>query len=154
MKKISMILLTIVMVFFCSLPVAAENMERITYIIYNENGAVIEEGTVPQRNTRGNWSGITLASGQSISFNDSGHAFIKYSGQSMTFKYTLSSSAKMVTRIMKTSSYSGTGTAWSTTIKTASSGTVTKTADETAYYYPQLTNSSTSYITITSASFN
>lgn len=153
MKKIGIILLALIMLVSARIPVlAAESEEIITYTVYDVDGNIVDEGSIPP-NARATWTGITLASGSTATFKNGSNAFIKYSGASMKFSYSLSSSATMTTRIMKTSTATGSGSNWSTTTKTASSGTITKTADETAYYYPRITNSSTSYITITSASF-
>lgn len=156
MKKICVILLTLSMLFSISIPVAAaENTNTITYTIYDESGAFVKEGILSTNsNGRYSWPSVTLASGQTAAFKESGGAFAKNSGASIIFRYTLSSSATVVCRIMKTSTYTGTGNTWSTTTKTGASGTVSKVTDQSAYYYPTITNSSTSYITITSASFN
>lgn len=154
MKKIWALLLTLTIICSFNIPVyAAENTDTITYTIYDENGNFVKEG-IWQPNAKASWGSVTLASGQTVSFKNSGLAFKRTSGTSMTFAYALSSSATVVCRIMKASSYTASGSAWSTTTKTASSGAIGKTADETAYYYPQITNSSTSYITVTSALFD
>ena len=156
MKKLSAIILMLSMLFSISIPVAAaENTNTINYTIYDENGVFVEKGILSTNsNARINWTSVTLASGQIAVFRDSGYAFMKYNGSSMTFSYTLSSSATVVCSIRKTSTSTGSGSVWSSTTKTGSSGTISKTANESTYYYPTITNSGTRSITITSASFN
>lgn len=151
MKRLCALVLTITLILSTNVIAYAEQKQALEYVIYDEEGNFVNEGIL-LNNARGSWSGITLASGHSAVFHEGVKAVSN--GSSITFSYTLSSSATMTSRIMKSTTLSGSGSVWSTTVKSTSSATIRKTADASAYYYPQITNSSTSYITITSATFN
>ena len=126
------------------------------YVVYNAEGEVVEEGTVPASGTRYHWSpNITLDNGWYTSFFKPGReAFYVTNGTSMNFSYTLNRSAKIKWQYVKcTSPDVSTGSTWKSGTKTAKSGSIVKTADSTKWYYVGVTNASSDPITITSVDF-
>lgn len=155
-----------VMVFLMAFPVSAsaltEGVEKsveheIYYTVYNELGEIVEEGVIPlSSNARYSWAGsITLDNGWYTSFRKPGpDAFYVTKDTVMTFSYSLNRSATVEYYFYRDSTSSTIyPTRWKTGTKTASSATLTQTADQTNYYYVGITNASSDPITISSVSF-
>ena len=154
MKKICVILLVFILGISLYHPaVISANTDIINYEIYNQYDELVEEGVLSS-NTRASWSTITLQSGYYVNLRSNGNAFAFSSGNTMRLQYTLSTTGTITSYFMKTSTPSGAGSVWYTTSKTAASRIINKTADASAYYYPKLSNTGSSTITITSVSFN
>ena len=82
------------------------------------------------------------------------NAFYVTSNTAMKFSYSLNRSATIKYQFMKSSQRSTPyADVWKTGTITAQNGSVTKTADSTAYYYVGITNASSDAITITSVDF-
>ena len=163
---IAAILIMMLLVSLCHTTVFAAGEEAIIsekqashellYVVYNAEGEVVEEGTVPASGTRYHWSpNITLDNGWYTSFFKPGReAFYVTNGTSMNFSYTLNRSAKIKWQYVKcTSPDVSTGSTWKSGTKTAKSGSIVKTADSTKWYYVGVTNASSDPITITSVDF-
>ena len=155
-KRICALLLALNMsILICQPTFASDDTVIIIYKIYDQNDNFVEEGFIPTNsNAKINWSGFSLQSGYYVNLRSNSNAFLFDNGDSMTLKYTLASSGTITTRFMKTSTSTGTGSVWSSTTRTGSSGTISKTADETTYYYPRMSNTGSNTITVTSVSFN
>lgn len=161
MKKIIVTILSLAMMMgLCVTVNAAEsdqNYNEIYYTVYNENGEVVDEGIIPRTtNARYHWSpNITLNNGWYTSFRMPGpNAFYITSNTAMKFSYSLNRSATIKYQFMKSSQRSTPyADVWKTGTITAENGSVTKTADSTAYYYVGITNASSDAITITSVNF-
>ncbi|WP_077609634.1 hypothetical protein [Clostridium sp. Marseille-P2415] len=161
LRKLCGFLLSIVMVVTLCIPASAAASSNITggidYVVYNQNGEIVEEGTIPPSNANYHWSGITLDNGWYTSFmpsNSSARGFYVTDGTKMKFSYTLNRSATMKYQFIKTN-YNGTDDEydWKSGTKTGKSATVYATADETKYYRVGITNASSDRVTLTSVNF-
>lgn len=160
LNKFFTIIMSMVMMISISVPAMAADLtstNEIYYITYDKNGNVVDEGTIPEQNgkARYTWTGMKLENGYSTSFRmPNRQSFYVTDDTDMNFSYTLDQSAKLEYRFYRGSTSSpDDADVWKSGSKTQKSGTITKTANKTAYYYVNVTNASSDTIRISAVSF-
>lgn len=156
------IVITIIMSIMCTVPTSAASIENssreIYYVVYDENGAVVEDGIIlANDNARYSWgSSITLQNGWYTAFLKPGpESFYVTNGTAMQFSYSLNRNATIAYKFYQDSSPTNTiySTVWKSGTSTGKSGCIIKMADKTSYYYVGITNASSDPITISNVSF-
>lgn len=131
--------------------------QDLYYIVYNENDEIVEEGLIPANsNGRYSWNGsITLSNGWYTAFlKRDGSSFYTVEDTYMVFKYFLDKTATVKCRFYKDVVENTTyPTTWSTQNIYSSGSSVSKIADQDAYYFVGITNVSSDDITISNVSF-
>lgn len=142
-KGLSIFLALTILILSVSIPTYAAEYTPLEYIVYDENGSVVETGFIPNPHLYYTWSGITLKPNNRAVFMYPGEYGAIYctEGTTMTISYTLSAIAKHLVGIDGNFTYEE-----KTFTKKANSFELTAIAD--GYFAFSLKNLSSDPITI------